>query len=223
MIKNALRCKAFLCFTTLVLSGCVVSETKNGHLENATKVERDFAVSDFSATPVATPTTTNTNRKSDDKSANDLSPLPLEVKLPTAKELAVKGGKSAVLKVYLTGAWDKIVNPFDCSLGIEFRRETHLCIASSHIYGGARYKLNTTKQKVYVYLKRTTDLSEAALHLPWQDIDKSIPIAEIDISKALSTGLIEVKWKGFVNKKTGEIYDYGKEEHEGTHRKRIDN
>lgn len=132
-----------------------------------------------------------------------------------------KAKLNQTLKSYLKGYW-KRENSEDCNFSIDFSSPTYLCMASNHVYGEVIYKLDSKKKEIYVYFKRTTSLSNAALTTPWKYIDKRRPIATIDVSKALSEGTIEVKWIGFLNKKTGEIYDYGKNDHEGIHRKQAD-
>lgn len=206
-----------VCFVALSFVACFL-ETKNIPSEDVSLAGGNSNVSisnnsNNEKLPIASPTP-----------SQDDSPLPLAVILPTEKELKTKGGKSAVLKAYLTGAWETINNPKGCrNIYIEFPSSDYLCVQSNHIYIEAYYRLDLKQQKVNVYLKKTKDLSEAALHTPWKDIDNNKPIAVIDVSKALSMGLIEVKWLGFANKKTGEVYDYGKDDHNGTHRKQIGN
>ncbi len=210
-MKHELVKSIFLSCITLNLAGCGVSETENA-----------FAANRSTVLPVSTVSPVSNAKNSSNEKSSDDSPLPIAVILPTKEELKTKGGKSAVLKAYLTDAWEKVDLVEDCNdMRINFSSSEHLCIVDNQIYIYVTYKLNVRKQKVYMYLERTSDLGEWAVKLNWKDFDTKKPIAIMDLSKALSTGLIEVKWLGFINKKTGEIYDFGVDVHDGTHRKQI--
>ncbi len=84
------------------------------------------------------------------------------------------------------------------------------------------YKLNETKKQVYVYFLKHGSLGAGGTKIPWKDISKNKPIAVIDASKAVAEDTIAVTWLGFLNQKTGEIYDFGKEDIDGTYQKQND-
>jgi hypothetical protein len=133
-----------------------------------------------------------------------------------------KATQNQTLKSYLVGGWKRDFENGGCSnLWINFPSSS-LCVVSNQIYILVSYKLNKKENKVYVYFKKTSDVGEWAIKLHWKDFDNRKPIAIIDVSKAISEGTIDVKWLGFVNKKTGEVYDFGKDDHEGIHHKQVD-
>lgn len=120
-----------------------------------------------------------------------------------------KNEKTENLKSRLKGLWIKDENHWYCSsIKITFEL-TDFCVESNQIFGKVYYELNEEKKEVYMYFKEPTDLGNGGRFVPFNKMDKTKPIAVIDVSRVLAEDKITVKWLGFIEKKSKEKYDYG--------------
>lgn len=196
-----------LCCIVADFAGCRFENEKTSH-KNTTKIEKISIAQNYNSEVTPFPATSDGTGEPG--------------KAASQQNLQNENKKPKNLKEYLKGAWKKNIVTGCYNLWIEFPTAQDICIASNQIYADISYKSNAKEKKIYLYFKRPTNLGEGGIRVRWKEIDRNKPIAIIDVSKAVEEDEIEIEWLGFTNKKTGEIYDFGKEDHQGTHRKQID-
>jgi hypothetical protein len=111
------------------------------------------------------------------------------------------------LMVLLEGTWQsQKVSPSetcecanDGCLKIQFNTTIRdLCIESNQVFINARYTLDPAKNKAFLLLRSPgSDLGAGGIALPWDKMDKSKPLATIDLVDLESKSVIYIYWNGF--------------------------
>jgi hypothetical protein len=159
------------------------------------------------------PSRRSTDRSSADPQASpsvSLQPSPTKTNSaspsPSASPVASPRNPEKLM-VLLEGTWQSQKVPpsetCECAndgcLKIQFNTSIRdLCVESNQVFINAAYKLDLAQNKAFLLLRsQGSDLGPGGMRLPWDRMDRSKPLATIDLVDLESKNVIYVFWNGF--------------------------